>query len=256
MQITYSVSMWNYEAYTKPDTLEDAVAEVRRSGYGVEMWSSWKSDKNLFAPQSRERLVKLLDGVPSTLHGRVGDLSFDEHKQHIDAAKETGSTLIVVHADSIGVSGDDPKDFGLAKDVVAYAKQCGVGIALENVSPSPLKALVKTLENVPGIGICLDIGHVYHMHDCPLKEYLDRLADSIIHLHLQDLYLDSGTTRAKYDSHRTPGQCDIPQADWQLLFSTLEKVDYRGSAVFEVRPFDPVEIVGQAVRFLKSVTAQ
>ena len=254
MKLNYSLSMWNYEAYTRPKTLEEAVAEARRSGYGVEVWPSWKDDINLFAPKNRERLVRMLQDVSSSLHGGGDVVTIKQHMTQIDAAYDTKSPVIVVHSDSLGLVEHGADDYGLARDVVAYAKEKGVTIALENGTGSArLDKLTSALEAVDDLRICLDIGHVYVMHDHPIREYLSRLGTRIAHLHLQDIYMVPGTRRAKGDSHRTPGQCDIPIADWQLFISTLKKINFNGFAVFEVRPFTPDEIAGQAVEFIESI---
>jgi sugar phosphate isomerase/epimerase len=255
MKLDYSLSMWNYEAYTWPKTFEDAVAEIRRSGYGVEIWPNWKSDKNLFAPENRDRLVSLIKDMPSSFHGGTDAMTLDEHKIQIDAARDTASSVIVVHANTLGLDEQPPHDYGLAREVVVYAKTQGVTIALENGGSSGgrLDSLSHTLDNVPDMRACLDIGHVFFVHDHPLKEYLERLDRQIVHLHLQDVYLVPGTRRAKDDSHRTPGQCDISVPDWQMLFSKLQKIGYKGHAVFEIRPFTPDEIAAQATEFLESI---
>lgn len=254
MKLNYSLSMWNYEAYTRPLTLEEAVTDARQSGYGVEVWPSWKTEKNLFAPENRERLIGMLKDIPSSLHGDAPADNLDGHKIQIDAAKDTGSLIIVVHGDSLGLKEHGEDDYGLAKDIVAYAKANGVTIALENSSKSGrLDKLSGAIEAVPDLRICLDIGHVYVAHDHPIREYLNRLGSRIAHLHLQDVYMVPGTRRAKSDSHRTPGQCDIPLPDWQAVLSVLKQKNYNGFAVLEIRPFTPDEIASQAREFLDSI---
>lgn len=253
MRLNYSLTTWTYEAYMSPSTLEDAVADARRSGYGIELWPRWKGESDLFAPEKRERIVKLLKDIPSSLHGGARPV-FEEHKTQIDAAKDTESSIIVVHNDHLGLDEPAP-DYGLAREVVAYAKEAGVTIALENIDQ--VNALFKqnqALVSVPGLMACLDVGHIYGAHDHPLREYLDRLDDKLVHLHLQDVYLFPGSRHAKNDSHRPPGQCDIPFSDWQTLFSVLKKMNYSGTAVIEVRPFDPVETASQVTEFFESVT--
>jgi sugar phosphate isomerase/epimerase len=130
-----------------------------------------------------------------------------------------------------------------------------VTIALENgVSLGSMEQLLRALDAVPDLGACLDIGHAYAAHDHPLREYLKVLGSRIVHLHLQDVYMVPGTRRAKDDSHRPPGQCDIPLPDWQLLFSTLQDIKFTGRAVLEVRPFDPVEVAQQSKEFFESIS--
>lgn len=255
MRLNYSLSTWNYEAYTRPASLEEAVADARRSGYGVEVWPSWKEERNLFGRENRERLVRLLADLPSSLHGGADARTLDDHKVQIEAARDTGSPVLVLHRDHIGIA-QGQSDYGLARDVAAYARENGVTAALENSDEDDaLGVLLRALDAVPDLAACLDIGHVYAAYDHPVRDYLSRLSSRIKHLHLQDVHLVGGTRRAKNDSHRPPGQCDIPLADWQLLLSTLEKIDFRGFAVIEVQPFTAVEIAAQAAEFLESIGA-
>jgi sugar phosphate isomerase/epimerase len=252
MKLNYSLSTWNFEAYTKPETLEEAVEQVAHSGYGIEVWPEFRGDVGLFTEAQRKRLVKILKDVRSTLHGYV--YTMEEHRTQIDAARDTGSSLVVVHSDHLGLSGQS-RDYGMARDVVAYASENGVRIALENgVRLESLDVLRSALEAVPDLGACLDIGHLFVAHDHPLKEYLRVLGSRIIHVHVQDVHMVPGTRRAKDDSHRPPGQCDIPLPDWQMLFSALEQIHFAGSAVMEIRPFDPTEIASQTTEFFASVS--
>lgn len=252
MKLNYSLSMWNYEAYTVPAMFGEAIADARRSGYGVEVWPSWKEEGNLFAPEKRARLVDLLQDIPSSLHG--GPVrTLDEHKTQIQAAKDTRSPVIVVHADSLSTDGQTINP-GMTAEVVAFARDSGVTIALENGTGSVgLDDLLRAADAVPDLKFCLDIGHVYVAHDRSLSDYLQLLGSKIAHLHLQDVYMVPSAKRAKSDSHRAPGQCDIPFRDWRLLLSTLTKIGYSGFAVLEVRPFDPAEIASQSTEFLDSI---
>jgi sugar phosphate isomerase/epimerase len=255
VKLNYNLSSWSFEAYSTPTALEDAADEARNAGYGIELWPMWRGESNLFSPENRERIVGLLNGMPSSLHsGFVKTLA--EHKVQIDTASAAGSKVIVVHSDSIGVQGPDA-DFGLAQSVVDYAQANGVTIALENgVHEGSLDCLVKALDKIDALKACLDIGHAFCAHDYPLKDYLGRIGERLAHLHLQDVYMVPGTRQAIDDSHRPPGKCEILPAEWQTLFASLAKIDFEGSAVLEVRPFTPVEVANQSVEFFKSVGAQ
>lgn len=252
MRLNYNLSMWGYEAYTWPETLEEAVAEARRSGYGVELWPSWKDQTNLFAKGSRARIVRLLKDVPSSLHsGAVYTL--EDHKMQIDAARDTKSPIVVVHADHLGLL-ERPNDYKLAGEVVSYAKENGVTIALENADlTGMLDTLTGALDAISDLRVCLDVGHVYGDHKYSMRDYLKRTGERIAHVHLQDVYFASGTHRAREDSHRVPGQCDIPLPDWQQFLSTLKKNNFKGFAVLEFRPFTPIETASQVREFLDSI---
>lgn len=250
LDLNFYISMWNYEAYTRPWRLEDAVHEVVEAGYGIELWPWWKDQKQLFAPENRERLKNLLRDVPSSLHsGEINGIS-DYFKQ-IDAAADTGSSVLVVHAPQLQVA-EEP-DFGFAREVVAYGREKGVLIALEN---GELTHLARAVEELDDLVICLDTGHVYcsAARERPMQEFVDALKWRIRHLHLQDVYLKPDTRIAVNDSHRTPGYCDIPREDYEYLLEGLSEVGFTGAAVLEVRPFTPVEIAQQSKLFFESLS--
>jgi sugar phosphate isomerase/epimerase len=251
VDMDYSISMWNYAAYFRPATLEEAVQDVSQAGFGIEMWPWWKTDTELFAPENRKRLLSLLSGVSSSLHSG-GINRIEDFFQQVEAAAESRSSVLVVHADQLRVA-DEP-DFCFAQEVSAYARDKGVILALEN---GQLHWLVKAVEKVDGLEICLDTGHVYcgNNFERPMQEFVGELKWRIRHLHLQDLYLEPGTRRAIRDSHKTPGMCDIPREDYEYLFSALVEVGFAGTAVLEVRPFDRIEIALQSQKFFGLLTA-
>lgn len=253
MRLNYLLSVWGYEAYAEPKKLEDAVADAVRAGCGVEVWPSWREEKNLFGIENRERLVWLLQDIPSSLHGAGEVTTLEGHINQIEAARDTKSSVVVVHSYSL-VPPELGRDYAMAREVVACAAEQGVTIALENdVRPGSLDDLAEALERVPGLGACLDVGHVFVAGDAPLVNCLRRLGRRIAHLHLQDVYL-RGLERPG-DSHRPPGQCDISDADWRLLLLTLRNIEYDGFAVIEVRPFTPGEIAAQVADFVESIEA-
>jgi len=246
------LSTWGYEAYAQPATLEEAVRDAAAAGYGIEVWPSFRGQGGLFAPANRGRLVECLRDIPSSLHSG-GIRRIEDYFEQIDAAAQTQSDVLVAHPEQLRV-GEQP-DFGFARDVAAYAKERGVVLALEN---GELQHLIRALDNVADLWICLDIGHVYCTsgHTRPMQEFADALASRIRHVHAQDVYLEPGTLNALGDVHRPPGSCDIPRADYEYLFAALAKFGFAGAIVIEARPFTPVEMAGQARRFFESLKVE
>ena len=52
-----------------------------------------------------------------------------------------------------------------------------------------------------------------------------------------------------WQDHYVPGRGGIPPEDWELLCSTLEEINFRGIAVFEIHPLAVLEEVFRARRF-------
>jgi len=186
-----------------------------------------------------------LGSMPVSLHSAIVR-GLPEQLAQVDAAHELGANVLVVHSDEFFAGGQGQLDVGLCREVVAYAAQRGVRIALEN---GQLPFLEQALAAVDGLRICLDVGHVYLTSE-PMQAFLSALKTRIIHLHLQDIL-----TPAEVDlpnsgkDHYTPGTGGIPAKDWQLLVATLREIDFDGTAVFEIRPRNPYQTAYLGRRF-------
>lgn len=184
-----------------------------------------------------------------SLHA-AGANTLELHRKQIDTAAHLGGEVIVIHPDNIFATGKSDIDVGLAREVVAYAGNSGVSIALEN---GRLADLVYAIENVEGLGICLDVGHVYFTED-PMAAFLDALKERIIHLHIQDILPEpeSNLPLAGKD-HYIPGTGGIPKEDWELLVATLREIDFQGTAVFEIQPRNPLQTALPGKTFLQEL---
>jgi sugar phosphate isomerase/epimerase len=241
INLTYAISLWNYIHYKNIPDLKEILAGLRRFGYGVELWNSRIVDLDLFDPEVRKNLGSWLDGMPVSLHTDIGFNSRDFHARQIEAAADLGAPVLVLHSDNLYIDNTKQLDVDLAKYVVEYASSRGIRIALEN---GQLPFLADAIERVPGLDICLDVGHVY-LTDEPMSAFLDALKDRIIHLHIQEIL--SGPEKMLLNEggiiidHYTPGTGGIPEEDWLLLFETLKGVNYQGMAVFEIQPRKPLQ---------------
>jgi len=247
MRIKYAVSLWNYYHYADVPSLERIIGYIRRLGYGIEFWGSWKEEKDLYDEVGRKRLKGLVKGMDVSLHGVIGINTFELHKKQIDAAKELGARVIVVHPDNLA-SGDRANlDIELSRDIVGYANKNKIKIALEN---GGLSFLINAIEKVKGLGICLDVGHVYFTNDS-MKDFLDALKERIIHLHIQDILpKDEDSLPGTGKDHYTPGTGGIPYKDWKLIAKTLKEINFQGTAVFEIQPRNPLQTALLGANFM------
>ena len=151
MQINYRISLWNYFHYIHRLSMDEAVAEVRQAGYGIELWPGWFEDRDLYAPLYRDRLKALVAGMPCSMHtGGAKDL--ETHQVQIDCAAHIGADVIVIHPGDVTGDGGDV-DPALTGDAVAYARERGVTLALENGS---LWLLEEAIAAVEDLKICSD----------------------------------------------------------------------------------------------------
>ena len=245
MKIQYAISLWNFSHYPGTGTLEQELAAIRELGYGVELWARWKDGPSLYAGSERARLKAALDGMPVSLHSAIVR-TFDQQRAQIDAARELGARVLVVHSDEFHAGDTRQLDAALCRDVVAYARERGVCIALEN---GQLPFLETALAAVEDLRICLDVGHVY-LTDDTMRAFLAGLQGRIVHLHLQDILtpVEVGLHGAGSD-HYTPGTGGIPLEDWRQLVAHLKETGYDGTAVFEVRPRNPYQTATLGRRF-------
>ena len=107
----------------------------------------------------------------------------------------------------------------------------GKRLVLENTYEPP-QVMRKLLDQLPGVGFTLDVGHalLYHPN---LLDYVYLLRDRLCHLHLHDNM--GGDSESYHDKHLPPG---FGRADWGALAKALSQIEYRGTATFECMPPD------------------
>jgi len=250
MRIRYSISLWNFTHYAAVSSLERLIAGVREQGYGIELWPRCVGEDDLYDRVGRRRLKPLLDGMPVSLH-TGGTKDFDAHRKQIDAAVDLGGEVLVLHPSNLARPDErDRVDVDLAARAVAYAQAGGVRLALEN---GTLAFLQEAIAQVPGLGICLDTGHIY-LGGEDMARFLEALAPRLIHLHIQDIAApaDAGRPMQAHD-HYLPGTGGIPPADWRRLGACLNAIDYDGLAVFEVRPPSPFQLAPAARQLVENL---
>jgi sugar phosphate isomerase/epimerase len=116
------------------------------------------------------------------------------------------------------------------------AQAAGVALAIELI-PNALSLaprLVQWLEDVlelPGTGICLDVGHANMAGD--VMDAVETCSGHIVATHLHD-------NRGKRDDHLVPGQGAI---DWEGVLMAFQKVGYEGAWIFELAPAEDAPAV-------------
>lgn len=258
MRIQYAISLWNFSHYPSQQAegsdlagLGRELERIRNQGWGVELWGRWREIPNLYAPALRGPLLAALAGMPTSLHSRLVH-SFAEQQAQVDAAHDLGARILVVHSDEFQRNEGRRLNVPLLRDLVSYAAERGVRIALEN---GQLAFLQDALAAVDGLKICLDIGHVYLVPE-PLQGFLTSLGGYLVHLHLQDVLAPAEVNLPNAGrDHYLLGTGGIPSDDWALLVATLRQIDYDGMAVFELQPRTPYQMAGLGVDFFDGLLA-
>jgi sugar phosphate isomerase/epimerase len=111
------------------------------------------------------------------------------------------------------------------------ASRAGVQLALEVMpnalsTPDAIVALIEDDLELPGVGICLDLGHAFLMDD--VADAIETVSGHLVTTHVHD-------NRGRTDEHMVPFDGRI---DWDLTLMTLQKVGYDGALIFELAGSD------------------
>jgi sugar phosphate isomerase/epimerase len=156
----------------------------------------------------------------------------EETQAVLEVATVVPFRFLVVHA---GV----PAPYGAAADnnrsamtrsleeLSQVAGRVGVRIAVEVVpnalsGPSALVDLLEDELELPGVGICMDVGHARLMGD--VVDAIETCSGHLLTTHLHD-------NRGKSDDHLVPGYGVI---DWDAAVLAFQKVGYEGAWIFEL----------------------
>jgi sugar phosphate isomerase/epimerase len=158
--------------------------------------------------------------------------TIDECTRALELATVAPYHFLVLH---LGVpdeyappTGDNQRDAVLKtlEALVPVADRVGVRLAVE-VIPNALstaRQLVRLIEeeDLPGLGICLDVGHARLQGD--VVEALETVAGYLATTHLHD-------NGGRKDDHLLPFDGVI---DWPELLTAFQKVGYDGTLMFEL----------------------
>lgn len=128
----------------------------------------------------------------------------------------------------------EPNEFGLKcfREIVNFAKECNVKIALENLDKVGLNHLRYVLNNIKdeNLGFCYDVGHhqLYSPNDDILKEFGNRILAVHLHDNLMDWFYGYDWTR---DLHRLPFDGKINFSD---IMKKLAQTNYNNIIMLEI----------------------
>lgn len=195
---------------------------VQRYGMGLEIaeyCTAWNMDDNF--PETHALVKKKTEKCqdltfhapfnelfPCAIDREARSLAQRRYRQAVALARNYGAKKVVIHG------GYHPKMYY----PVWYVEQSidfwktflqedpGIPIVLENVLEEEPEWLVQIVEGVnnPGIGLCLDIGHVNAYSQVPVMQWLERWAPYLRHFHIHN-------NDGSWDSHSplTQGTMDI-----------------------------------------------
>ena len=257
--MNYCISTWNYLVNRETEkSLPEAVAEINRTGFGLELFLDWLPDPAFF-DRSNWPTVRECCGSPRlSLHSRhTKTFTAEGIREEIDLCRYLGAELLVVHPISLGIQAGtleicpsvelEDRDLRRISSIFEYAGRQQVTIALENGTLEILKWVRDGLDGDIGLksfGICIDTGHAnLHRERDPsyLRRLLREFRDELLQVHISD-------NHGKKDDHAVPGQGNI---DWPAVASTLKQIDFRGPYVLELRTPPPPESATQARDFME-----
>jgi sugar phosphate isomerase/epimerase len=128
-------------------------------------------------------------------------------------------------------------DIDRVVEIVRYAEESGVCLALENGPFSVLKRVRDWLRAEGfgrNFGICLDTGHANlhrNQHPALLEHFFEEFSDDLLHIHIAD-------NHGEIDEHLPSGEGDI---DWSVVMPRLVNVKLKGQIIFELNTSeDPI----------------
>ena len=151
----------------------------------------------------------------------------------IDIAREIPTGFLVLHLglpdELVPPAGADLRDAALdsLERVVALAEPAGLRVAVE-LMPNQFSrsaALVEIVEDEvesANVGICLDFGHAALEGD--VVDAVETVAGLVVTTHVHD-------NRGRSDDHLVPFEGTI---DWPSVLTSLQKVGYEGTLMFEL----------------------
>jgi len=242
MRINYVVSSMVFWWRENNLSLEQECEFLKSMGFGIELWPNTGGlADSRFDRQNWPRLIEATKGMLVAMHARNDGPSLEQWAEQIECAKLLNAS-IVADLESLGINGACRADnLGLCKEVVKMAEDNNIKFCIET---GPLPKLKQLGEEFDSIWYCLDVGYINLDREFSFRQYVDRLAARVGHLHLTDNYGLS-------DDHEPPGlKGGIPHENWQYLLDSLNKYDNDIIGSFEMSPCMPDVMLRQASEFL------
>lgn len=191
---------------------------------------------------------------------RERNRALDYFKASIDIALELESPAIIIHPGGSEKNLEDESERNKVKSrniesliiLSDYSGKEKLCLCLENMAenvhgqaykkrfgskPDELLDILKKVNN-PNLGICFDSSHAMGSKIDPV-EFINNAASKIMAVHLHD-------TRGWVDEHLALGEGAI---NWAKLFAALERADFKGPLVFEMKEIKAIE---NSISFVKA----
>jgi sugar phosphate isomerase/epimerase len=176
-----------------------------------------------------------------SMRSRNDSPSAEQWNEQIECAKLLGANIVtdlrgLRIPESLELSNCD-----FAAEVLKLAEHNDVKLCVET---GQLPTLKQVGERFDSIRFCLDTGYANLDLQYTFKQYVDDLAERVVHLHLTDNY-------GQIDDHEPPGlQGGITRENWDYLLNALDKYDNDVLGSFEMCPCMPAVMIRRASDFL------
>lgn len=243
MNIEYVVSTMVFWWRENTLSFEQECSYIKSLGFGIEVLPHIKNMYECrFDKDNWDRLKEATQGMTTVMRARTDKITLENWQEQVDCAKYLDARIIA-DLDSLKVENDpDFEEFEFAASVIQMAEKAGVELAVQTGN---LVTIEKLVERFPYINVCFDAGHVVLEGDYPFPDYIDRLKDKIIHLHINDNY-------GFMDDHQPPGLkgSTISTEDWQYLLDSLKNSQRKIIASLEIAPSMPNVLIRRSCEFL------
>lgn len=213
-------------------TASDGAEVAKQYGLGLELaeyCTAWNLDQKFSETDSavREKLRGvdrcLLHGpfnelFPCAIDPRARELAVFRYRQAVKMAKYYGAEKVILHG------GYQPRMYypvwyveqSVAFWIDFFQEDPGVELVLENVleeTPDMLLEIVRRVDH-PGLGLCLDVGHVHVYSRVPVVEWVKTWSAHIRHFHLHN-------NDTSWDTHNPLNCGTIPMIEVLELAQSL-----------------------------------
>jgi hypothetical protein len=170
-----------------------------------------------------------------------GGLSLEKWQLQLECAKMLKANIIT-DLRSLGIIPEKHTNGSTnPSEIIEMANQLGVTICVET---GPLEDILRAGDKFDSIRFCLDTGFANLDRKYRFRNYIDKLSDRIVHLHLTDNY-------GQMDDHLPPGvKGGISKDDWQYLLEKLKDHNNYIIGSLEMYPCMPAVMLRQAKEFL------
>ena len=201
---------------------EAAEAAATLGFQGLEIWTEhlWREGS---PSELKEQLARLplryflhapfMDLNLCSRNARVAQLPLAEQLRALELARDLEISLVVVHPGRCSSSKDSPEEYWppLLEALGVLESKAGkleITVAVENMEPRPKEFMVRPidftrlLEELPGLGLCLDLAHAAAAGDGVPDEFILELGEHIRHIHVSNV--EEGRVHLPLDRGRLP----------------------------------------------------